>query len=504
MSRPIPASAYVEHFDPELAHHRAWLLAVLEQLMAHDPQALEEGGTLRLLWTEHQQSASATGSQPSQIDPLQSRPQPPGPAAPIAEIPAAAAVAMPLVKEFEGCRLSAYPDPETGAEPWTIGWGTTTYYDGTPVKAGDTISQELAVGEAFSEGVALLAGRLERDWGLLKKLVPGWPQFSVNQQAALLSFTCSCGPAWFGSEGFATLTTRLCRGELDKVPAALMLYVNPGGPSEAGLRRRRKAEAALWSAAPVPSPGTGPGSEPSCGNPLSVPWFSQLDSSTDQARRMCFSSSCAMLVAFLRPGVLSGANGDDQYLQRVRRYGDTTDPDAQIKALASYGIEAEFSKQASLRTIEAKIAAGIPVPCGYLHRGPVEKPAGGGHWLIVIGHTPTHLIVHDPLGEADLVSGATIGGTARFCRCSRRNYRCAGLRLRPALDGGGRGQRLGGDRQWVRSRLLSAVAWAGGGSAPPPAEALGGSAVAGLPSGRSMRPTGCRGRREFGAWRAEK
>ena len=46
MSRPIPAGDYVEHFDPELAHHRAWLLAVLEHLVAHEPQALEEGGTL--------------------------------------------------------------------------------------------------------------------------------------------------------------------------------------------------------------------------------------------------------------------------------------------------------------------------------------------------------------------------------------------------------------------------------------------------------------------------
>jgi len=129
-----------------------------------------------------------------------------------------------------------------------------------------------------------------------------------------------------------------------------------------------------------------------------------------------------MLLAFLRPGVLSGANGDDQYLERVRRYGDTTDPDAQLQALASYGIEAEFTKQASFRTIEAQISAGIPIPCGYLHRGPVEQPAGGGHWLIVVGHTPTHLIVHDPLGEADLVSGATVGSSARFCRYSRRNF----------------------------------------------------------------------------------
>ncbi|MFM8275843.1 MAG: C39 family peptidase [Cyanobium sp.] len=266
MSSSIPASAYVEHFDPELAHHRAWLLAVLERLVTHDPQALEEGGTLRRLWTEHQQSAtSATESQqPRRPHPLQ----------------------------------------------------------------------------------------------------------------------------------------------------------------EESSEVQRSADVAR-------------------GNPLSVPWFSQLDSSTDQARRMCFSSSWAMLLAFLRPGVLSGPNGYDQYLQRVRLYGDTTDAAAQIQALASYGIEAEFTKQASFRTVEAQIADGIPVPCGYLHRGPVEKPTGGGLWLIVVGHTPSHLIVHDPLGEADQVSGATIGGSARFCRYSRRNYRCAGLRLRTALDGGGRGQRLG-------------------------------------------------------------
>ena len=158
------------------------------------------------------------------------------------------------------------------------------------------------------------------------------------------------------------------------------------------------------------------------GNPLSVPWFAQLDSATDQGRRMCFSSSCAMLLAFLKPGVLSGANGDDQYLAKVRQFGDTTDPTVQIKALASYGISARFTSQASFATPEQQIAAGIPVPCGYLHRGAVSSPAGGGHWLIVVGINATHLIVHDPLGEADLVTGTTIGGTARFCRYSRANF----------------------------------------------------------------------------------
>jgi hypothetical protein len=171
----------------------------------------------------------------------------------------------------------------------------------------------------------------------------------------------------------------------------------------------------VWSQAgkqPDPSPR---------GNPLSVPWFSQMDSTTDQAARMCFSSSCAMLTSFLRPGSLLGPNGDDQYLKTVRTYGDTTDAAAQLRALASYGIQASYTQRASFDTIEQQIDAGIPVPCGYLHRGPVTAPIGG-HWLIVCGYDATHVIVHDPFGEADLVSGATVAPVARFCRYSRKNF----------------------------------------------------------------------------------
>jgi hypothetical protein len=107
-----------------------------------------------------------------------------------------------------------------------------------------------------------------------------------------------------------------------------------------------------------------------------------------------------MLLAFLKPSVLSGPNGDDLYLARVHQFGDTTDLAAQIEALASYGINARFSNRASFSTLEQQIAAGIPVPCGFLHRGTVSRPGGGGHWLIVVGITPSHLIVHDPFGKA--------------------------------------------------------------------------------------------------------
>lgn len=46
-----------------------------------------------------------------------------------------------LIKKYEGCRLQAYLCP---AGVWTIGYGTTFYPDGTPVKAGDIITQTYA------------------------------------------------------------------------------------------------------------------------------------------------------------------------------------------------------------------------------------------------------------------------------------------------------------------------------------------------------------------------
>lgn len=34
-------------------------------------------------------------------------------------------VAVELIKRWEGCVLTSYPDPATGAEPYTIGYGAT-------------------------------------------------------------------------------------------------------------------------------------------------------------------------------------------------------------------------------------------------------------------------------------------------------------------------------------------------------------------------------------------
>ncbi|MCS5705009.1 glycoside hydrolase family protein [Synechococcus sp. FGCU-3] len=414
-SKPlVPTSNYVSHYDPSKSHHRTWLQAVLDRLVALDPAALVEGSELRDLWKAAVETKAPRAQAPEAQAPLV---WPEKPATP-ADLPPAVAVALPLVKEFEGCRLTAYPDPETGAEPWTIGWGSTAYADGAPVKQGDRISHELAD--------ALLAGRLEQDCRLLAQRIPLWQQLSVNQQAALLSFTYNCGPNWFGSSGFSTLTKALRSGALDAVPAALMLYVNHGGPSEAGLRRRRKAEAALWSASPVRVSSTAPsgGGVIPHPNPLvGVPRFQQRDSEQPSQRdRSCFSSSCAMLLEAIKPGTLKGANGDDQYLAVVQRFGDTTDASAQLRALAHYGVTARLVQTADFQLLEQQINRGIPVPCGYIHRGPVERPTGSGHWLIVYGHTPTHVVVNDPWGEPDLVHGTTLNAKGMGLRFSRLNF----------------------------------------------------------------------------------
>lgn len=46
-----------------------------------------------------------------------------------------------LIKKYEGCKLTAY---KCAAGVWTIGWGSTFYQDGRPVKQGDKITQDEA------------------------------------------------------------------------------------------------------------------------------------------------------------------------------------------------------------------------------------------------------------------------------------------------------------------------------------------------------------------------
>jgi len=135
-------------------------------------------------------------------------------------------------------------------------------------------------------------------------------------------------------------------------------------------------------------------------NPLTVKWQSQNDNKSGTGYRECFSSSCAMLAMFWGKVV-----GDDAYNAIRQKYGDTTSAEAQLAALRSLGLRADFHTNGNPAALEREIDAGRPVAVGWLHKGPVSSPSGGGHWSVVIGYTDTAWIQNDPNGEAYLVGG---------------------------------------------------------------------------------------------------
>jgi GH24 family phage-related lysozyme (muramidase) len=311
------------------------------------------------------------------------------------------APSLRIIKSFEGLRLEAYKCP---AGIPTLGYGATRTKDG-PVRMGMTITEQQAE-ELLAHDVEQLYGP-----GVLT-LIPSAAKWRPNQIAALVSFSFNVG---LGALEDSTLRKRLNAGEdpCTVVKEELPRWCHAGEAVLAGLERRRAAEVALFCGDVATAPSS---------PVLRVPYYSQRDSATDQALRMCFSSSCAMLLASLKPGAISGPNADDQYLKRVQQYGDSTDASAQLKALASYGVKAQLMQNCEWVYLERQIKAGIPVPCGFLHKGSVGKPSGGGHWLCVIGLTPSHVIVNDPYGEMDVINGTYISSKGAGIAYSRKNW----------------------------------------------------------------------------------
>lgn len=313
--------------------------------------------------------------------------------------------ALDLIKKFEGCRLVAYPDPRTGGDPWTIGWGSTRYYDGEPVKKGDKVSQALAD--------EMLTAEVEHKCiPALAKSIPDWADMSTNQRAALTSFAWNLGWNFYGARGFETISRKLRERDWAGVPAALLLYRNPGSNVEAGLRRRREAEGKLWSA------GSGPQLQQDGEVRLAVPYEAQNDNAGGTGYRECFSSSCAMIARFY-----GKVSSDDAYNAIRAKYGDTTDAQAQVKALTSLGLNARFIQNGTPDLLERELLAGRPVAVGWLHHGPVTAPTGGGHWSVVVGFNPVVFIHNDPNGEANLVTGGYVSNKGgEGVRYSRKNW----------------------------------------------------------------------------------
>ena len=295
--------------------------------------------------------------------------------------------ASALIREYEGFESSAYPDPATGDKPWTLGWGFTSLNDAI-IKKGDTISRE--------DADALLDNWIEtKVVPALAKTVPGWKSLPLARQNALVSFAWNVGWGFYGAAGFETISKCLRESNYDAVPAAMLLYINPGSNVEAGLRRRREAEDKLWGV-----------SVKATLKILPVPYEYQNDNKSGTGYRECFSSSCAMIAKFY-----GKVKSDDGYNAIRSKFGDTTDSQAQLAALRSLGLQARFVTNAAPGLLELELRACRPVAVGWLHQGPYNAPTGGGHWSVVICFDPGYWILNDPNGEADLINGGYVNHT---------------------------------------------------------------------------------------------
>lgn len=128
-----------------------------------------------------------------------------------------------LIKQFEGCRLTAYKDP---AGVWTIGYGHTK-----SVKQGMKITQEQAE-ELLKKDLAVYEAKVE------KYSKYNWNQ---NQFDALVSFAYNIG-------SIDQLTSN-GRRSIKTISDKILEYNKAGGKTLEGLVRRRKAEKELFDKA---------------------------------------------------------------------------------------------------------------------------------------------------------------------------------------------------------------------------------------------------------------
>ncbi|MEB0362125.1 lysozyme [Citrobacter freundii] len=137
------------------------------------------------------------------------------------------------IKDFEGCSLTAYPDPGTGGAPWTIGYGWTHPVDGKPIKPGMTIKQETA-------DRLLKTGLVSYENDVLKMAKV---KLTQGQFDALVSFAYNVGSRALST---STLLRKLNNGDVNGAADEFLRWNKAGGKVLNGLTRRREAERALF------------------------------------------------------------------------------------------------------------------------------------------------------------------------------------------------------------------------------------------------------------------
>ncbi|MED5206291.1 MAG: lysozyme, partial [Pseudomonadota bacterium] len=142
---------------------------------------------------------------------------------------------LELIRRFEGCArkrtdglIEAYPDPGTGAAPWTIGWGAT----GPDIGPGTVWTQQQC------------DDRLAQDLARHAREVAEAVQDAPTSQAqfdALTSFHYNTGAI-----RRATLLRLHRAGRFEEAADEFSRWTRAGGRVLNGLVRRRAAEKLLY------------------------------------------------------------------------------------------------------------------------------------------------------------------------------------------------------------------------------------------------------------------
>ncbi len=144
-----------------------------------------------------------------------------------------------LIKQFEGCArlrrdglVEAYPDPGTGAEPWTIGWGATR--GGLHGFVGrDTVWTQAQCDERLAQDLRRYASDVARAIGNTPT--------TQAQFDAMVSFHYNTGAI-----ARATLTRRHIARDYEGAAEEFRRWNMAGGRVLKGLVRRRAAEERLY------------------------------------------------------------------------------------------------------------------------------------------------------------------------------------------------------------------------------------------------------------------
>lgn len=149
---------------------------------------------------------------------------------------------LDLIKRSEGFRNKAYPDPGTGAEPWTIAYGHTA-----GVRPGDTCTE--------AQGDRWLREDVRDVDNMLNARIVGHTPESLTQYEydALGSFLFNTGPGGKGvKDGLfmlksgrpSTLYRSVLAGDMHTAAHQFRLWANP---PLLGLRIRRERERVMFT-----------------------------------------------------------------------------------------------------------------------------------------------------------------------------------------------------------------------------------------------------------------